>query len=47
MRPLIIDLPKSMYTVLPERKIPTRFVVAKTMLAIVGISVLFAVGVAL
>lgn len=48
MRAMIIDLPKSMYRVLPERKpAPSKLDVTKTMLAVLGVSVLFALGVIL
>lgn len=48
MKPVIIDLPRSMYRVLPDRRpAPSRLAVTKTLLAIIGVSVLFAVGVAL
>lgn len=42
----IVDLPKNMYTVLPDHKpTPGRLQVTVTLLAIVGVSVLFAMGV--
>lgn len=42
----IIELPKSEYRILPDRQpAPSRARVALTLLAIVGVSVLFAIGV--
>jgi len=48
MRARIIDLPRHMYTVLPERKpAPSKLDVTKTMLGVLGVSFLFALGVLL
>lgn len=42
----VIDLPRDMWTVLPERRpAPGRLSVVLTLAAVVGVSLLFAVGV--